>query len=64
MHAVDEVVYEAVRKMAGSVSAEHGVGTLKRTYLEYSRSAPELAVMRLLKKALDPRGILNPGKLI
>jgi FAD/FMN-containing dehydrogenase len=50
--------------MAGSVSAEHGVGTLKRAYLGYSRSAPELAVMRLLKKALDPKDILNPGKLI
>jgi FAD/FMN-containing dehydrogenase len=64
MHAVDAVVYEAVREMAGSVSAEHGVGTLKRAYLGYSRSAPELAVMGQLKQALDPKGILNPGKLI
>ena len=64
MHAVDDVVYGAVRQMAGSVSAEHGVGTLKRAYLGYSRSAPELALMRQLKRTLDPRGILNPGKLI
>jgi FAD/FMN-containing dehydrogenase len=64
MHAVDEVVYDAVRAMAGSVSAEHGVGTLKRAYLAYSRSAPELAIMRQMKQALDPKGILNPGKLL
>jgi FAD/FMN-containing dehydrogenase len=64
MHAVDGVVYDCVRGMAGSVSAEHGVGTLKRAYLGYSRSAPELAIMRQLKQALDPKGILNPGKLL
>ncbi len=64
MHAVDAVVYDCVREMGGSVSAEHGVGTLKRAYLAYSRSAPELAIMRHLKQALDPKGILNPGKLI
>jgi FAD/FMN-containing dehydrogenase len=64
MHAVDAVVYDCVRAMAGSVSAEHGVGTLKRAYLGYSRSAPELTLMRQLKQTLDPKGILNPGKLI
>jgi len=64
MHEVDAVVYEAVRAMKGSVSAEHGVGTLKRAWLGHSRSAAELAVMRQLKQALDPKGILNPGKLI
>ena len=64
MHDVDAVVYEAVRAMKGSVSAEHGVGTLKRAYLGHSRSAAELGVMRRLKQALDPKGILNPGKLI
>jgi FAD/FMN-containing dehydrogenase len=63
MHAVDAVVYEAVRAMKGSVSAEHGIGTLKRAYLAYSRTPAELAVMRLVKQALDPKGILNPGKL-
>jgi FAD/FMN-containing dehydrogenase len=64
MHAVDAVVYDCVREMAGSVSAEHGVGTLKRAYLGYSRGAAELAIMRQIKQALDPKGILNPGKLI
>jgi FAD/FMN-containing dehydrogenase len=64
MHEVDAVVYQAVRAMKGSVSAEHGVGTLKRAYLGHSRGAAELSVMRRLKQALDPKGILNPGKLI
>ena len=64
MHDVDAVVYDAVRAMKGSVSAEHGVGTLKRAWLGHSRGPAELAVMRRLKQALDPKGILNPGKLI
>jgi FAD/FMN-containing dehydrogenase len=64
MHDVDAVVYGAVRAMKGSVSAEHGVGTLKRAWLGHSRSEAELGVMRQLKQALDPKGILNPGKLI
>jgi FAD/FMN-containing dehydrogenase len=64
MHEVDEVVYATVRDFAGSVSAEHGIGTLKRAYLGHSRSAAEIAVMRRLKEALDPKGILNPGKVI
>ena len=64
MHDVDEIVYGCVRDFGGSVSAEHGIGTLKRDYLSYSRSAAEIAVMRRLKAALDPTGILNPGKVI
>jgi FAD/FMN-containing dehydrogenase len=64
MHGVDSVVYETVRSMGGSVSAEHGIGTLKRDWLGHSRGAAELALMRLIKQSLDPRGILNPGKVI
>lgn len=63
-HAVCAIVYDLVRKAGGSISAEHGIGTLKRDYLGYSRSAAELAVMRNLKRGLDPDGILNPGKLL
>lgn len=55
-------VYGVIRDLGGTVSAEHGIGMIKRDYLPYSRSAAELTTMRKLKAALDPRGILNPGK--
>ena len=61
--AVDHVVYEAARAMGGSISAEHGTGRLERPYLDYSRSPAEIALMRHMKSALDPLGILNPGKV-
>ncbi len=64
MHTVDEIVYAALRPFNGSISAEHGIGTLKRPYLAQSRSPAELVLMRTLKNALDPKGILNPGKVI
>ncbi|MEX3935237.1 FAD-binding oxidoreductase [Paraburkholderia phymatum] len=64
VHAVDVVVYDVVRAMGGSVSAEHGIGTHKKPFLGYSRSPAELALMRTLKAALDPKGILNPGKVL
>ena len=60
---IEEAVYSVVREMGGSVSAEHGIGLLKREWLHYSRSEAELATMQALKHALDPKGILNPGKL-
>jgi len=60
----EEIVYGALRGPGGSISAEHGIGLEKKAYLPYSRSASELAVMRSLKQALDPAGILNPGKVL
>ena len=60
---IEEAVYSVVRTHGGSISAEHGIGTLKRDWLHYSRSEAELATMQALKHALDPKGILNPGKL-
>ncbi|MDQ1849882.1 FAD-binding oxidoreductase [Gemmobacter fulvus] len=63
-HEVDRIAYDLVRGFGGSISAEHGIGTLKRDWLGHSRSPVELAVMRQIKAALDPKGILNPGKLL
>jgi FAD/FMN-containing dehydrogenase len=64
VHAVDRIAYDLVRDMGGVISAEHGIGTLKRDWLGHSRSPGELAAMRAIKAALDPAGILNPGKLL
>ncbi len=63
-HAVEEIVYGLLRRRGGSVSAEHGIGLSKRAYLAYSRSPAEIALMRRLKTALDPRNVLNPGKVL
>jgi len=60
----DEAVYSLVQRYRGSVSAEHGIGLLKTHALRYSRTADEIALMRQLKDAFDPRGILNPGKVL
>lgn len=62
--AIEEVVYGMVREFHGSVSAEHGIGTLKKPWLGHARSAEEITLMRTLKKALDPKGVLNPGKVV
>jgi FAD/FMN-containing dehydrogenase len=59
-----DIVYAAVGAHGGSVSAEHGIGTLRRGYLHYSRNAAELDLMRRLKVALDPHGILNPLRVL
>jgi len=64
LHEIDDIVYRLVASFGGSVSAEHGIGTLKRDYLGFSRKPEELEVMRRIKLALDPHGILNPGKVL
>jgi FAD/FMN-containing dehydrogenase len=61
---VEEIVYRHLAPYRGSISAEHGIGRQKRSYLHHSRSPAEIAVMRQLKRALDPGGILNPGRVI
>ena len=59
-----DVVYRQVGAYNGSISAEHGIGMMKRSYLHQSRSAEEIALMKLLKKTLDPNNILNPGRVL
>jgi len=63
-NAIEAVVYGLVREFHGSVSAEHGIGTLKKPWLAHARSPQEIALMRTLKQALDPKGVLNPGKVV
>ncbi len=60
----DVHMFELVKKHKGSISAEHGVGLLKRDSLHFSRTPAELALLRLLKTSLDPKNTLNPGKVI
>jgi len=59
-----EILYGLVRAHGGTISAEHGIGTLKRAWLGHARSAEEIALMRTLKRALDPDDLLNPGKVV
>ncbi len=61
-HDIEEEVYGLVREWKGTISAEHGIGLIKQRFLGYSRSTAEIALMRSLKRALDPKNILNPGK--
>jgi FAD/FMN-containing dehydrogenase len=59
-----EAVHEVVAATGGSISAEHGIGQMKRAALTHFKNPVEIAVMRKIKAALDPNGILNPGKLL
>lgn len=61
---VSERVFDLVRKFGGSISAEHGIGMLKKPYLHYSRGAVELDYMKAIKQVFDPQNIMNPGKLV
>jgi FAD/FMN-containing dehydrogenase len=58
------IVHDMVVEENGSISAEHGIGSIKLLELEQYRSQTELDVMRAIKKAIDPKGIMNPGKVI
>ena len=62
-HRISPALFEAVRQRSGSISAEHGVGLLKRDFLEFSRSAAEIELMRGVKAVFDPNRVMNPGKL-
>ena len=62
--AVSDAVLRHVAAHGGSISAEHGVGRAKLAWLDLSRSPTEIAAMRAIKRALDPRGLFNPGVLL
>lgn len=62
--AINDVVYSPLKAIGGSVSAEHGIGLHKKDYLHLCRTDEEIEMMRLLKRSLDPLGILNPGKVV
>ena len=61
--AVEAIIYDPLHEIGGAVSAEHGIGLEKRAYLSISRTPEEIDLMRRLKKALDPKEILNPGRV-
>jgi len=56
-------IFACVQRFGGSISAEHGVGLLKKPFLSYSRDAAEIAYMHAMKRVFDPKGIMNPGKI-
>jgi FAD/FMN-containing dehydrogenase len=62
--AVNRIVYDAVARLEGSISAEHGLGQLKREAVRAHKAPLELELMRALKATLDPKGLMNPGKLL
>lgn len=62
-HKADSVLFDLVRSFSGSISAEHGVGLLKKDFLHFSRSAAEIQIMKNIKSLFDPDRILNPGKI-
>ena len=61
---VNAIVYDAVQAFGGSISAEHGIGQLKREELVHRKPAEALSMMRAIKHALDPQGLMNPGRVV
>jgi FAD/FMN-containing dehydrogenase len=60
----EKLVYGITGEFGGSISAEHGIGMLKKPYLKMSRTEEEIETMRTLKRAMDPNNILNPGRIV
>jgi FAD/FMN-containing dehydrogenase len=61
---LDACIFDAVREVNGSIAAEHGIGVSRAQFLAWTRSEAELQLMQVLKRALDPENILNPGKVL
>ena len=62
--AVNRIVHDIVHELGGSISAEHGIGQLKRSELQHYKSSVELEMMRAIKRVFDPKGLMNPGKVL
>ena len=63
MAIIEQHIYENLAPYGGAISAEHGIGVEKRDWLPVSRTPSEIELMRTLKRSLDPKNILNPGKV-
>jgi FAD/FMN-containing dehydrogenase len=63
-HRVEEIIFVPLQAIGGSITAEHGIGLEKKAWLHLSRTPEEIALMQLLKNTLDPKGILNPNKIL
>lgn len=63
-HDANQIVYDVVTRLGGSIAAEHGIGQLKSGWLEAHAPAGSIDLMRKLKDALDPKGLMNPGKVL
>ena len=61
---VNRELFEIISRLGGSISAEHGVGLVKREDLSHTRSKTEITLMKKLKAVFDPDGIMNPGKML
>ena len=61
---INTLVFDAVARHGGSISAEHGIGSLKAAKLPHYKSPVALRMMRAIKQALDPKGIMNPGRVL
>lgn len=60
---IDEIIYQLIQELHGSVSAEHGIGVMKKPFLAYSKSDAEIQLMKIIKQAIDPNSILSPGRI-
>jgi FAD/FMN-containing dehydrogenase len=62
--ALEAAVYDTIDRLGGSISAEHGVGLARKSDIARRKQPAEIAMMRAVKAALDPKGIMNPGKML
>jgi FAD/FMN-containing dehydrogenase len=63
-NAIEPFIYERTKYYGGSISAEHGLGVMKRNFLKYSQTEDNITLMRTIKDLFDPNGIMNPGKYL